>query len=313
MPGFGLRLDGVGTGRVFSFLLLFFFYATLIFAVPFSGIADSSCDPLLLLSQNEQSQLGRRRARGHDRYPTASQWLRIRKMLVDQSLESNALLDVSLTAYTPGETLSLLKNPRIQEWLDRFSQFRVPEEYDVIALVPCAKTKPWANADRGLYRSYNQLRKDVRHGLLPKVYFVTLSEPLGIVPEEFWDDFPQYDVPGLFASNARRTSLLTRQWQASPFKKVMVTPYDPKAYQDVIHILAEVIARFLKLNSDRVFLSFVEDHSEKSTHSDMLDEATVLAPGILHPENRFWKRGQPRQAPYPYIRDILLALPSSSD
>lgn len=42
----------------------------------------------------------------------------------------------------PGETVNLLNHPKIKAWMDKMKNYKIPEQYKVIVLVPCAKTKP---------------------------------------------------------------------------------------------------------------------------------------------------------------------------
>jgi predicted RNA-binding protein len=120
--------------------------------------------------------------------------------LVNKSQSSNPNLDKDLTAYTPGETLTILNNPKIRAYHDKVSRFRVPDNFDTIVLVPCAKSKPWGSACKSdFYKAYHQLMADPEMG---KIYMATVSEPLGIVPSSDWENFPQYDNPGLFDDTA---------------------------------------------------------------------------------------------------------------
>lgn len=125
-----------------------------------------------------------------------------------------------------------------------------------------------------------------------EIYFVTTSEPLGVVPQEFWDDFPQYDNPGLFKDPVMRAGgIFTSQYEKTPLGTKQIIPFDDKAYYDAIGLLASEIQNFISNNAaqGRVFVSFVEDSSGKikTTHSDMLDRANIEE--ILPQENRFAK------------------------
>ena len=217
-------------------------------------------------------------------------------------MAANPLLEPHMTAYTPGETVHLLQEPVIKAWHRDIAKFKVPAKYSVIVFVPCAKTKPWDTATRGLYKDYNKLRHE--H---PDWFFVTISEPLGIVPQTLWGDFPQYDNPGLFRNHAQRCGLFT-----SDFKKFFgytqrfKTPFDEEAYTASIQTLAQPIRQFLTNHAGRTILSFVEDFSGASTHSDMLTAAGFTGP-------RFFKRQQPRSAPYEYVRKNTLRVTKSTN
>jgi len=249
------------------------------------------------LSKVEYGQLGT------PGYISREDWPRFRKFLVARSLASNPELDTNLTAYTPGETVHLLKNPIIKSWHDEIVTYKVPDRYSTIAFVPCAKTKPWAGASRGLYKSYNKIINDNRY----PVYFVTVSEPLGMVPQSLWNDFPQYDNPGLFKDNVQRTGgMFKSDWEKLFGTGPQLVPFDPAAYNESINILSNVIRGFVQTNQDKQFLSFVEDKAFKATtknvgtHSDMLTRS-----GVIPPENRYLKRDAPRNEPFDYVDKVL--------
>ena len=219
-------------------------------------------------------------------------WPVFRKFLLERSMASNGSLNPELTAYTPGETIHLLNNPVIQNWHNKMTTFKVSGNYKTIAFVPCAKTKPWENASRGIYKDYNKLR--VEH---PELFFVTISEPLGIVPMTLWGNFPQYDNPGLFKDTVQRSGgMFTRDFKKlfnSPTQ--LKVPFDSVAYGKCIDILAGVIKKFLVNNSDRTIKSFVEDFEGVGTHSDMLTRAGFSG-------QRYFKREKPRASPYDYLK-----------
>lgn len=249
------------------------------------------------LSDVEKSQLGT------PGYISREDWPRFRKFLVARSLASNPDLDTNLTAYTPGETIHLLNNPVIKSWHNEIVSYKVPDQYSMVAFVPCAKTKPWAGASRGLYKSYNKIINDNKY----PVYFVTVSEPLGIVPQSLWSDFPQYDNPGLFKDNVQRTGgMFTSDWKKLFGTGQQSTPFDTASYNKSIDILSNVIKGFIQNNNSKQFVSFVEDKvfNPKSknvgTHSDMLSRT-----GAIPDENRYLKRDAPRKEPFDYVDSVL--------
>jgi len=236
-------------------------------------------------------------------YISYKDWPRFRRFLVERSLASNPSLDPKYTAYTPGETLHLLNDPVISAWHSEIISYVVPENYSMVAFVPCAKTKPWAGASKGLYKSYNKLINDNRY----PVYFVTVSEPLGIVPQSLWSDFPQYDNPGLFKDNVQRTGgMFTSDWARLFGTGQQKIPFDGGAYGKCISILSSVIKQFIQHNSSKQFLSFVEDKifnpktKNVGTHSDMLSRT-----GSIPDTNRYLKRAKPRDEPYDYLDTVL--------
>jgi hypothetical protein len=212
-----------------------------------------------------------------------------------------------MTAYTPGETLRLLDRPVVRKWHADMRRFRIPDVYTTVALVPCAKTKPWAWTTGGIYASYNRLRDE-----LPHVFFITVSEPLGVVPQTHWGTFPLYDNPGLFADLSQRAGGFFKvDWELL-LGRVAHTPFDAAACDQAIDRLAEVIAKFARANHrrGRTWKSFVEDkefhpgNHRVGTHSRMLTLANVRFP-FIDDSHRFLKRGGPYQQPYDYVRANL--------
>lgn len=238
------------------------------------------------LSNTEKFQLNESGYVPYDLWPV------FRKFLLERSLASNSNLDPELTAYTPGETIHLLNNPIIKNWHNKMMNYKIVGNYKKVVFIPCAKTKPWENATRGIYKDYNKLRNE--H---PELFFVTISEPLGIVPQPLWGNFPQYDNPGLFKDNVQRSGgLFTRDFQKlfnSP--KQLKIPFDQSVYNKCIDILAEVIKTFININAEKEFISFVEDFEGSGTHSDMLTKAGFSG-------KRLFKREKPRSGPYGYIK-----------
>ena len=260
------------------------------------------------LSEVEKAQLGRKKrlANGTESdfaHPSAAMWKRLREYLVERSLKSNPKLDRDLTAYTPGETLGLLRHPKIRAWQAAMRLHRVPSRYRTIAFVPCAKTKPWEGpsvARSVLYSAYNQLR-----GEQDAVYFVTVSEPLGVVPEDCWSSFPQYDNPGLFHDDALRSGMLSEQWKDSPAGKKMIVPFDEVAYKKCILALGNEIGAWMEAHKGRSFVSFVDNaEGSPSTHQQMLKVAEERS-GIKIEHHL--KKPVARKTPYGYIRGILEA------
>lgn len=257
----------------------------------FSDIKDS----LKNLSKEEMSQLGK------ESYPNKEVWCQLRDFLVERSVASNPSLPKDMTAYTPSETLKLMEKDPIKNWLDNIENLTIPEEAEIVAFVPCAKTKPWKDAKRGIYKSYNKIMKENPE----KVFFVTISEPLGVVPQNHWEDFPQYDNPGLFKDVVQRSGgLFTKDWKEH-FGERYKMPWSQKDYDKAIDILSEKIKTFVNNNqsNNRTFISFVGDEKTLGTHQDMINRA-----GVIPKENQFLKRAAPREEPYDYIKLVLFSL-----
>jgi len=240
---------------------------------------------------------------GTSNFVTKEQWPYVRKYMLLRSLESNPETVPSLTAYTPAETWNLFNNPTIKQWHSSIVNHVVPEKYDTVVFVPCAKTKPWENACRGIYKSYNELRKEYGN-----LYFVTISEPLAIVPSDMWGEFPQYDNPGLFSDPVQRSGLMTADWKKLfGVESRLQTPFDSELQKKCIELLGNIIKQFIinnkQKNPNLKMISFVEDFKGKGTHSQMLDIANQIDKTL-----RFYKREGPRKEPYEYIKTKIKSI-----
>jgi predicted RNA-binding protein len=249
-------------------------------------------DSLNALSIEEKSQLQ------DEGYPSPAVWCQLRDFLVRRSMVSNTKLSPDMTAYTPSETLELMDKKPIKEWLDNIENLKIPDSAKIVMFVPCAKTKPWKDAPRGIYKSYNKIIKENKDD----IYFVTISEPLGVVPQENWENFPQYDNPGLFKDVVQRSGgLFTKDWKEN-FGVRYKMPWSQNDYDKVIDILADKISIFINNNEKigREFISFVGDNKTIGTHQDMVNRSKKILE-----KNQFLKRAAPREEPYEYIKEKL--------
>jgi predicted RNA-binding protein len=250
-------------------------------------------------------------------YVSQEEWPALREYLVKKSLKNNPSLDPELTAYTPGETLKLLDHPKIKAWFKKMINFRIPDKYGLVILVACAASKPWGQGCKGeFYPSYNQIRKEeeLKTGEESKPsYFVTISEPLGVVPQDFWNDFPQYDNPGLFKDTAQQSGMETKDWAESPLQSKIKRemPFDDNAFNRCIEILGIVIGKFIKNNPNHEYISLVEQVNPKkiSTHSKMLDIAQAYAKKSILRNPKKPKEGREAYDRLNYVREIIQKLP----
>lgn len=259
----------------------------------------------IALSRAERAQLGQ--VKGDIPYlPNLEAWARFRADLVRKSAKRNpGFFDPELAAYTPGETLGLLDHPQIKDWLDGVSNIVVPPDCKGIMLVPCAASKPWrnhANARKSkLYSAYNQLIDEMEAGTRPKWFFITVSEPCGLIPQDRWNDFPPYDNPGLFKDDFLRTGLVKSDWAKTFLGSKHRLPFDQQAYDQCIDRLGEKIGAFLERQSIPI-ISFVDDDIP-TTHGAMLDRALENGCEV----HRHKKRNQARVSPYEYLAASLAA------
>lgn len=264
-----------------------------------------------LLSPYELAQLGtsKKGAKSPTLYIPKDDWPRLRQLLVKRSMEANKLLkDPTLTAYTPGETWHLLQHPTVVEWHTKIANHVIPDNYDTVIFVPCAKTKPWGINTCGrskAYTDYNKLRKEYGN-----IYFVTISEPLAIVPQDMWEEFPQYDNPGLFLDSGSRCDLATKEWiKLFPeynLDKYMLIPFDQSMYDKCVAKLGSVINQFVsniyKHKPDLKMLSFVKDHGKERSHSDMMSHIDNKIQDLI---TKYTKTGAKSTRAYPWIKSKL--------
>ena len=238
-------------------------------------------------------------------------------------------LTIDRYAPTPASTLELFKLSDIAQWHLDMADFVIPESYDTIAFVPCAASKPWCGVTdektlyskerRKLYPSYNRIREMFDKGAVGKnfkrVYFVTVSEPLGVVPQDRWHNFPAYDNSGLFTNVSQQSGFSTKQWLNLSKEKggtgtKQLFPFDEKAYKKAIGILGEVISNFIQTNKqnnpDLKVISFVRDNGDKGSHELMLDAASEFAgETIVSEDNNFAKRQASGTSPEVLLKKVL--------
>lgn len=168
----------------------------------------------------------------------------------------------SLCFYDTHEVLNgLQQNRQVRLWLKFISNHYLPASHDVLLIYPCSADKPYVKS-----RSYKQLYTTLsRFGEnRRRIHVVTISEPFGLVPEEFygtrtrWHDWKNdwYDCPGLF------------EWWCKKYER----PYSEQEANQCIEILAHNVALFLrKVKTKKRYkkiVAFVRTYSSnlKKTH-----------------------------------------------
>tara|TARA_B100000131_G_scaffold322521_1_gene376741 strand:- start:7355 stop:8293 length:939 start_codon:yes stop_codon:yes gene_type:complete len=250
-----------------------------------SDFIDSLIKISIKLSDDELDQLGTPHPTRTYDYIPEDKWEELRESFVDKKRNTKSYkttdtfgpIDPELTAYTPGETLNLLNSPKVKAWFDLISNYDIPEEYDHIIMVPCAASKPWGagTCSGHYYPAYHKIKSDLNE-LGKKDFWVTISEPLGIVPETHWDSFPAYDNPGLFKDPSQQMGGMTKKHWVDRFGERFNPPFDNKAREESMNILGEVISRFIGRNQKegRRWISFIDGTKGKlSTHREMVDIA----------------------------------------
>jgi archaeosine synthase len=182
-------------------------------------------------------------------------------------------INKTMCFYNTHDVLTALKqNEQIKTWLKFISNHYIPDRCDVLLIYPCSADKPYYRS-----RSYVQLHKTLSKlgEDRKKVHVATISEPFGLVPEEYYkkksawhnwrDDW--YDCPGLF------------EWWCKKYGQ----QYSFEEADECISILADKIALFLtKVEAKRRYkkiVAFVRTYSsnlEKTrdqTHRRILERA----------------------------------------
>lgn len=275
----------------------------------------------LPLSELEREQLGTPKPGSKYDYISQENYDTLRESFINKKQNTTSYkttdefgpLDPELTAYTPGETLDLLKHPKVVEWFDMISSYDIPEEYEHIIMVPCSASKPWGKANcpgsAKYYKAYHRIKEQLNEQG-KKAFWVTISEPLGIVPETHWDSFPAYDNPGLFKDVSQQMNGMARQDYIDRGWPVSNPPSDKGARSESIDILGGVISKFIGRNrrGGRRWISFIDGTKGKlTTHREMVDVAKGYLEGWE--ETRFKKTypiGRPSQdGTYNHISEKL--------
>jgi len=184
----------------------------------------------------------------------------------------------SLCFYSPEEVYRALTNCRpITRWLNFISNhYLPPSDKKILLIFPCSTEKPYHKS-----RSYRILLKTLEAlgDQREAVHLVTISEPFGLVPEEFygkkseWHDWKNkwYDCPGLF------------EWWCGKYKQ----PYSDEYVDKSIECLSNYIARFLiKAKANRCYemmIAFVRSYTSQlktkkdHTHRRIMERAAEIA------------------------------------
>jgi archaeosine synthase len=183
----------------------------------------------------------------------------------------------SLRFYNPKEVYdALTNNNEVKRWLKFVSTCYEPPKAKIYLIYPCSAEKPYheSRSYKILFRTLSQLGEKRR-----LVHVFTISEPFGIVPEEFygkkskWHDWKNrwYDCPGLFKWWCRKNN----------------QPYSKEYVEKSIDILSYYVAKFFekvkkKENSIKV-VAFIRSYSssfkvsEDHTHRRIIEKAARVS------------------------------------
>jgi len=104
------------------------------------------------------------------------------KITLDYALNLNPNLNPNLFMPDPVRVLEKINKSPISDWLKFIS-----EEYEIkkvknLILIPCSFYKPYNPPHDEFYKRINKLREKINYSK-----FITVSVPLALEPEEFWN------------------------------------------------------------------------------------------------------------------------------
>ncbi len=183
-----------------------------------------------------------------------------------------------LCFYDPEDVYrGLTSNNKIMKWLKFVSNhYLPPSDKKVLLIYPCSTEKPYhaSRSYKRLFKTLNNLGDERR-----RIHVVTISEPFGLVPEEFygienpWHDWKNewYDCPGLF------------EWWCSKYKQA----YSQEFLDKSIECLSDYVARFLtkvqKNNCYEEKIAFVRSYTAQlktkkdHTHRRIIERAAAIS------------------------------------
>lgn len=184
---------------------------------------------------------------------------------VSKKIGKGVNIPKSLCFYNPKEVFDGINNNKtIKNWQKFIEKKYKPEKKKILLIYPCSTVKPYNKS-----RSYVQLYKHLKFlkKNKDKIQIMTISEPFGLVPEEYYSNFVWYDCPGLF------------QWWCSKHGQ----PFDYEFLDKSIELLADNVGLFLKkvsrINHYEKIIGFVRTYSsnlqqkEDHTHRRILELA----------------------------------------
>lgn len=174
----------------------------------------------------------------------------------------------SLCFRNPKEVYTALtENKEVKCWLNFISNHYIPNSAKVLLFYPCSAKKPY-NVSRSYRKLYETLAK--LGNLRNEIHVVTVSEPFGLVPEEFygkksrWHNWEEswYDCPGLFEWWCRKNS----------------QPYSKEIADKCIDILASHVASFLKKAEHQysTIIAFVRSYTSRLKITDSLTHRRII-------------------------------------
>ena len=156
---------------------------------------------------------------------------------LEYALKINPDLNPDLFLPDPKSVLEALDKPPISEWLNFIgNEFLIPKTKYLI-MVPCSAYKPYEPPRDRLYKCISKLKRRLRN-----TYFVTISVPLAVEPEDYWGFKWRgynliYDAPFF------------------PWIEKFGYKWDRKIVDEVLKRLGKILNKFLERNGERYEVS----------------------------------------------------------
>lgn len=224
---------------------------------------------------------------------------------VSSKIGKGVIIEKSLCLYNPREVYDALqKNKIIRHWHNFMINKYAPEKKNLLLIYPCSTVKPY-NESRSYKQLYFYLSKF--NGKRASLQIMTISEPFGLVPEEYYNKFMWYDCPGLF------------EWWCNKYGQ----DFDKDYLDKCLDILSDNIGLFLKRSIQKgrykKIIGFVRTYTSKlnrkhdHTHRRMLELAAEkynisieILPNKNQVQNLIRKRGTLAWDMYGVAHPIML-------
>lgn len=184
---------------------------------------------------------------------------------ISKKIGRGVTIKKSLCFYNPRDVYQgLKKNNDIRNWHRFMNQKFNPKKKKILLIYPCSTIKPYDKS-----RSYQQLYKnlDKLNGTRENLQIMTISEPFGLVPEEYYSKFNWYDCPGLF------------EWWCKRYGQEFDKEYLDKSIEIIADNIGRSIKRANKKRRYKKIIAFVRTFSsnlekkQDHTHRRMLELA----------------------------------------
>lgn len=163
-----------------------------------------------------------------------------KKITINESFKINPNLNPDLFLPTPRDIYRAIHRPPISQWLKFImNAFKIPST-EILVITPCSAYKPYSPPRDELYRRIHVIKRLYNRGNKKRrlMYFITVSVPLAVEPEDFWTFKWQnynliYDAPFF------------------PWIEEYGVKWDTKLVEKILNILRDVFKKFIERNRIR--------------------------------------------------------------